>query len=150
MQLVSSNLHLFLTLSNQVRNPSAEQQLHWGRGLAVKHPAEAPLLCPAMRQGGYPVHEVVFSHHLIQWPTNSRACFWHQGDVQLSGSCVLASSLFHTTVSKVFGQGTDRNGRVIYCKTPSLFAQLKPLFFLFLCYRQISHHLEWGVCETTI
>ena len=68
----------------------------------------------------------------IQQAMDNRTCFWHQGDFRLLCSCVLASSLFHTTVSKVFGQGTDRNGRVIYCKTHSLFAQLKPLIFLFL------------------
>lgn len=100
-----------------------------------------------MRQGGYPVHEVVFSHHLIQWPTNSRACSDIMRRSAFRQLCLGFLIISYLQFQKCLVKETDRNGRVIYCKTPLVsFAQLKPLFFLFLCYCQISHHLECGVC----
>lgn len=95
-----------------MRDSRAEQQLHQGRCWLPSslHPS---------------VHQVVFTIILLsvlamaRWAPNTQEAF------SSPKSGVLTSLSFLITIFSAFGQGNDKSGRVIYCKTNSIFAQFE-------------------------
>lgn len=119
---VYSNLdHLFNLGKPNERFWSAEQQLQQGRGTCTcRYSARLP--SSFHLSAGTIILSIKSSSAITLFST-----VWMAGCASnikeafsFSKSCVLASLSFYIIICSAFGRGTDRNRRVIYCKTPSL------------------------------